>query len=102
MGTQFLRHIQRTRILVYLLDITSREPALDLEILKQEMESFDKLLVKKPSITAFNKIDLVSERPVEVENFGGAHNSACYISAVTGENIDILLESLSRLLFKDD
>ena len=46
MGTQFLRHIQRTRILVYLLDITSAEPANDLQVLRSEMESFDPELEK--------------------------------------------------------
>ncbi len=102
MGTQFLRHIQRTRILVYLLDVTSPEPVKELEILRQEMESFDKLLVKKPSITAFNKIDLVSERPVRIDGFDGGHDSTCYISAITGENIEFFLESLLEILFKDD
>lgn len=102
MGTQFLRHIQRTKILVYLLDVTSSEPAADLIILKREMESFDRSLINKPSITAFNKIDLVSERPVRIEGFNGGSDSICYISAVTGENIELLLDSLSRILFKDD
>lgn len=101
MGTQFLRHIQRTKMLVYLLDITSPEPVKDLEILRQEMESFDKLLVKKPSITTFNKIDLVSERPIRVDGFNSGHNSICYISAITGENIELFLESLSGILFQD-
>ncbi len=102
MGTQFLRHIQRTKILVYLLDVTSSEPVADLAVLKQEMESFDKSLINKPSITAFNKIDLVSERPIRVEGFNGGSDAICYISAVTGENVELLLESLSRILFKDD
>jgi GTP-binding protein len=102
MGIQFLRHIQRTRILVYLLDITSPEPVDDLAILRQEMESFDPELVKKPSINTFNKIDLIQERPIKVDGFDDKNGSACYISAVTGENIDIFLERLSEKLYQDD
>jgi GTP-binding protein len=89
MGIQFLRHIQRTRILVYLLDITSVKPADDLETLKREMESFDVGLIRKPSITAFNKIDLVKERPVRAAGFNERTGSTCYISAATGENMRI-------------
>jgi len=102
MGIQFLRHIQRTKILVYLLDITSREPAGEFAILKQEMKSFDPELVRKPSITTFNKIDLIPERPVKVDGFENESNSTCYISAITGENIDEFLTSLSKILFGDD
>jgi len=102
MGIQFLRHIQRTRILVYLLDITSVRPADDLETLKKEMESYDTELTRKPSITAFNKIDLVEERPVKVSGFNNDTGSTCYISAATGENIEGFLDSLAMILFKDD
>lgn len=102
MGIQFLRHIQRTRILVYLLDITSVRPVDDLETLRREMESFDSELTRKPSITAFNKIDLVKERPVRAAGFNKKSGPTCYISAVTGENIDEFLNNLSAILFKDD
>jgi GTP-binding protein len=102
MGIQFLRHIQRTRILVYLLDITSVKPADDLETLKREMESFDSELTRKPSITAFNKIDLIEERPVKVDGFNERSGSTCFISAATGENIDEFLNSLSVILFRND
>jgi GTP-binding protein len=101
MGTQFLRHIQRTRIIVYLIDITSHRPTDELEILKKEMVSFDPRLLEKPSITAFNKIDLISERPVVVGGLGVDPREVFFISAATGENIDILLDCLSRKLFGD-
>jgi GTP-binding protein len=97
MGIQFLRHIQRTRILVYLIDATSDSPERDLETLKSEIESFDSELVKKPSIVVFNKIDLKTKRPVEISGFSG--DEVHFISAVTGENIDLLLKALMRKLF---
>lgn len=102
MGIKFLRHIQRTRVIVYLIDITSHRPGDELDILKREMVSFDPGLLEKPSITAFNKIDLIPERPVTVGEIGDDLKDFFYISAATGENIDVLLDCLSRKLFGDD
>jgi GTP-binding protein len=96
MGIQFLRHIQRTRILVYLLDFTSASPAKDLETLKREMKSFDPLLVQKPSVVVFNKIDLVADRPARAGEFD---EDAFYISAATGENLNDLVRALTAKLF---
>ncbi|HBC47382.1 MAG TPA: GTPase ObgE [candidate division Zixibacteria bacterium] len=97
MGIQFLRHIQRTRILVYLLDITSENPARDLETLKGEMKAFDPELVNKPSLVVFNKIDLVQERPVKIPGF--KKGDIFCISAATGENVSNLLVALTGKLF---
>ncbi len=98
MGIQFLRHIQRTRILVYLLDITSADPIRDFETLKNEMYSFDPGLVDKPSIVVFNKIDLLAERPARADGFENYTADVFYISAVSGENIDLLLNALTGKL----
>lgn len=99
MGIQFLRHIQRTRILVYILDMTSPDPGKDLETLKSEMAAFDPELVNKPYLIAFNKIDLIPDRPVKVEGFEAAEDSVYYISAASGENLDQFLNALARKLF---
>jgi GTP-binding protein len=96
MGIQFLRHIQRTRILVYLLDFTSENPAADLETLKGELQLFDPMLVQKPSVVVFNKIDLRSERPATADGF---NDGAFYISAATGENLNDLVKALTAKLF---
>lgn len=99
MGVRFLRHIQRTKILVYLLDISSANPASDLEVLRVEMGSFDESLLNKNSMVVFNKIDLVEKRPLDRGDYGMAETDVFFISAVTGENIDHLLESLGRVVF---
>jgi GTP-binding protein len=99
MGTQFLRHIQRTRVLVYLIDVTSKTPRQDLETLRNEMKSFDPGLIEKPSIVAFNKIDLVLARPVRVPGFSVDGNGIFFVSAATGENMDDLLNALAGKLF---
>jgi len=96
MGIKFLRHIQRTRVLVYLIDITSENPTRDLKTLKSELESFDSRLITKPSAVAFNKIDLISERPIARNEYPVEHENVYFISAVTGENIEELLNYLGR------
>ena len=97
MGIQFLRHIQRTRILVYLLDITSDNPLKDFEILRGEMGFFDSELVQKPAVIAINKIDLIPDRPIKVDGFSG--QEIYFISAASGENLDELKNVLARMLF---
>lgn len=99
MGIQFLRHIQRTRILVYLIDVTSPDPQKELETLRNEMKSFDIELVDKPSVVVFNKIDLVSERPVKLDDINSFGEDVYFISAVTGENIEELIGALTGRLF---
>lgn len=101
MGVQFLRHIQRTRILVYLLDISSENPAGDLRTLRTEMESFDPNLVKKSSAIAFNKIDLVSRRPLTRDEYQIEDDDVFFISAATGENVDDLLNYLGEKIFEE-
>ena len=100
MGIQFLRHIQRTRILVYLLDISSDNPAGDLKTLRAEMSSFDPGLVEKSSAVAFNKIDLVGERPLRKDEYQIEEDEVFFISAATGENVDDLLNYLGEKILE--
>jgi GTP-binding protein len=61
LGTQFLRHIERTRILIHLIDAETIDPGNPLDHLKtvnRELESFNPQLIKKPQIVALNKMDL--------------------------------------------
>jgi GTP-binding protein len=101
MGVQFLRHIQRTRILVYLLDISSENPAGDLQTLRTEMESFDPNLIRKSSAIAFNKIDLISRRPLIKSEYQIEDDEVFFISAATGENVDDLLNYLGGKIFEE-
>ena len=96
LGVQFLRHIQRTKILIYLLDISSENPAGDLQVLRTEMKSFDPDLVRKSSAIAFNKIDLISRRPLTKDEYQIEDDDVFFISAATGENVDHLLNYLGE------
>ncbi len=100
MGIQFLRHIQRTRILIYLLDISSENPAGDLQTLRTEMASFDPGLVEKSSAVAFNKIDLVDGRPLRKDEYQIEEDNVFFISAATGENVDDLLNYLGEKILE--
>ena len=58
LGHAFLRHVERTRILVHVVDGASRDPAWDHEVIREELRLHDPALLDKPFLVAFNKIDL--------------------------------------------
>lgn len=84
LGIQFLRHIERTQMLLFLLDITSQEPQKDYEILCDELARFKADLLKKPSLVVLNKID-VWPAGREYPHIEARGQSLCHaISALTG------------------
>ena len=66
LGHQFLRHVERCRVLVHLVDLSDqgegREPLHDLDVLNRELAKFSPELAKKPQIIAANKVDLTDAR----------------------------------------
>jgi GTP-binding protein len=105
LGHAFLRHIQRTRVLIHLLDGLAEDPLLDYAQIQSELALFDPALAHKPQLIALNKIDLpeVRERWPEIEaklnkrGVGGAFPLMA-ISAATGENVRSLLFQAARAL----
>ena len=102
LGHDFLRHIQRTRVLIHLLDGLSEDPLADYAQINTELALFDESLGKKPQIVAFNKADLPFVRDLwpEYEELFKSHGipSPHLISAVSGENVRKLLYQASDLL----
>ncbi len=102
LGHDFLRHIQRTRVLIHLLDGMAEDPLLDFAQINSELALFDPDMANKPVIVALNKIDLpeVQERWPKVEaglkKRGVLHPYA--ISAITGENVRTVLYRAAELL----
>jgi len=96
LGLQFLRHIERTRMLLFLLDITGADPAEDLRILRQELSRFSPALLSKPSIVCLNKVDMwPPDRPLP--SLPGEEEAVCLaVSALTGRG----LEELKRLIHR--
>ena len=58
LGYAFLRHVQRTRVLIHLLDGLSEDPLADFSQINSELALFDEQLAQKPQLVVFNKIDL--------------------------------------------
>ncbi len=92
LGIQFLRHIERTRILAILLDGTSSDFAHDYAVLENELRSYSNELADKPKITVITKADLFDPQKLPLPK------DAIVISAVTGYNLDRLLAALWDLL----
>jgi GTP-binding protein len=94
LGFSFLRHIQRTRVLIHMLDGLSEDPISDFSQINSEMALFDEKIAQKPQIVAYNKMDLpsVRERWLDVEKeLKTLGYEVIPVSAVSHENIDRLM-----------
>jgi GTP-binding protein len=93
LGLIFLRHIERTRVIIYVIDISTHDPKGDLNTLKEEIRTYNPEILKKRQIVVFNKIDLIPE----LKKFSLPLRSF-YVSALTGEGIQELKKYLKTLL----
>lgn len=100
LGTQFLRHIERTKVLVYLIECTSSNPKKDFTVLRNELKSFDPSIPKKPTLIALTKLDIADdERRKDLKNIKfGREIAVHYISAVTGEGLKKLVAAMWKAL----
>ncbi|MCK4224450.1 MAG: GTPase ObgE [candidate division Zixibacteria bacterium] len=96
LGIEFLKHIQRTKLLLYLLDATSEDAKSDYQALLQEIKLFDPLLFQRPKVVALNKIDLLLQ--LKRAEIGNGKIPVCYISALTGEGLKDLLKIIKSRL----
>src|SRR5262249_4276103 len=96
LGIQFLRHIERTRLLAHLVDVsddTGRDPVRDFEIIMQELANFSEDLAAKPMILVASKVDAAQnpERIASLRTLAHERNLDFFeISSVTGQGIDAL------------
>ena len=101
LGHEFLRHIERTRVLVHLLDGLSADPLADFAAINRELAAFGHGLAEKPQLVTFNKMDLpqARERWPEVEAAVVAQGyPAMPISALARENTRQLLYRVAQML----
>jgi GTP-binding protein len=101
LGHAFLRHVERTRILVHLVDGSGRDPEWEFGVIREELRLHDPALLEKPMLIAFNKLD----QPAAVEAWPAfrdaraADGLVCEpISAMTGEGLDVFRARLSEML----
>lgn len=101
LGDAFLRHIQRTKVILHVLDGMAEDPLADLDQINQEMALFDERLGIKPQVIAFNKMDLPDVAAKWEEIKPGLEERSEYvypISAATGQNVRPVLWKLFELL----
>ena len=98
LGDKFLRHVERTKLLVHIIDaaaVDGRDPLSDYKTLNKELKAFSGELAKKPQIIALNKIDL-TDAAKNVKLFKAKHKVALAISGVTQKGVKELLQAVEK------
>ncbi len=105
LGDRFLRHVERTRVLVHLLDATAggpdRSPLKDFDAINRELALFDPALAKRPQLVVLNKKDLPDVESVRrklTASFARRKIRLLAISAATGEGVQTLLEEVWKVI----
>jgi GTP-binding protein len=106
LGFQFLRHIERTKILLHLVDVsdhTTGDPVENLEQIINELKLYREDLIKRPQIIVATKMDVVNEEKLNrLITYCKKNQMVLFkISSVTGEGIQELLLYLSGLIEKE-
>ena len=97
LGHDFLRHIERTRVLIHLVDGSSPDPIADAQVLLGELEAYGNGLLDRPRLLVLSKAELLDEEQLEAlpaqlsETLG---QPVQVISAVTGQGLDGLLQQV--------
>jgi len=108
LGDRFLKHVERTRVLVHLVDVSAsgESPAsADLETINRELERYDAELATKPQIVVASKVDALSDRERLEELEAHCRESGqdmTAISSVSGHGLDELLNRVSALLWNNE
>jgi len=104
LGLQFLRHVERTRVLVHMVTLDpdpAREPLKDFDVLMGELRHFDADLAERPLLVGLSKLDLPEVREAEPalrEAFAARGYTLYPFSAATREGVDAMLDALWKLL----
>jgi GTP-binding protein len=101
LGHAFLRHVERTRILVQVVDGAGRDPGWDHDVIRDELAAHDPALLEKPILAVFNKLDLDAARtawPDFLSAREAAGQDVIGVSAATAEGIEELKARLAELL----
>ena len=103
LGLRFLKHVERTRLFVYVVDLSGSDPLADLAVVRAELAAYDPKLAGRQSLVAANKMDL----PGAGEQLGLFRELAkeeglgvFAISAKTGQGVDDLLQAAAALVFR--
>ena len=104
LGDEFLKHVQRTRVLVHVVDGSEDDVPGRIKAINSEITQFDPELAKKPQILAINKLDLdevsvlIDEIKESLKDFDGLHSETFFVSAATYDGLDELKQAMFHLL----
>ena len=105
LGHEFLRHAERARLYVHMLDGLSEDPVEDYCMINQELEQFNPEMAAKPQLVVVNKLDVTEVREYQevlteqlLDAIGDKGSSVHFISAATGEGVDTLLGNIISVL----
>lgn len=105
LGHEFLRHIERCRLLLHVVDIScfeGRDPVGDIQTINTELERYSAELIKRPQIILANKVDALDREAVDVPAFEAFVKQngweLLYVSAATGEGLDEMVRLVSERL----
>ncbi len=104
LGIQFLRHVERTRLLLHFLDVSGQEgrnPVEDFKTINEELKKYSEKLATRKQVIVANKIDVMQDDTLykEVEKLAKDNNLELFkISAATGEGVKELMVRISKLL----
>ncbi len=105
LGHKFLRHIERTRILLVMIEVSSENYDEDLKVLLGELKNYSTRLTQKKIIVSFSKADLVDEESIKKllkHKFDGVNSEPLVFSSITGYGIKKLLDVLWKTLEEED
>ncbi len=97
LGIQFLKHIERTKILVFIIDLNSEDIIKQFNLLCNELKSFDKKLLERPKIILLSKIDLIEDESKDYE-FNNNINDIVKISSVSKTGLKDAVKTIARYL----
>lgn len=103
LGDRFLRHVERTKVLLYMVDISvgaAVDPRKAVEVVDGEILSYNPVLARRPKVLAANKLDAAKKEHLQAAEEAARERGWAFfpVSAVTGEGIPPLLRSLARLV----
>ncbi|MBE5955927.1 MAG: GTPase ObgE [Lachnospiraceae bacterium] len=107
LGYEFLRHIERTKVIIHMVDgasVEGRDPIADIKAINEELEKYNPEILKRPQVIAANKMDTLMEDEVEdiisllKEEFEPEGTRVMPISAVSGQGVKELLWHVNSLL----
>ena len=105
LGHQFLRHIERTRIILFLIESTSEDLTNDFDILMKELKSYSPILIQKKIIVSISKADLVDSvvaKKLSNSKFKGIREKPILFSSISGFGLSGLLDYLWQIIVNEN